>query len=405
MQLIQRGVFVLGHCIASLLTLHADDPQEVFKKGFESSLFITVPARIMDQDVTCILDTGSSTCVLDNSFAATLQKSAGREQVGTATGIIQAERYERISQRCMDFPQQTGPAVSVDLSGFTVATGMQIDAFLGMDFLKPLIFQINKGTPEFRQRTNFQADSKSTAYPVKSIRSLPYIKVGLPVLGDRDFLIDTGSADYCGITSEYARQLIRSNDAMLLDQIPTLDASGVRKKNLYVIREIKLFGITMHDVPAEESSVNVIGLGLMRHLEFSVDFENSIAYVLSSTRTVVSFDLDASGLRTVCKPEQGQIIRRIVTDSPAQKKNILAGDQLLEIDGRIAAELSVREIRKLLSQAGKTIPLKVKSNDRVRDIQLPLSRTFDYPPKWKPRSTDADDFYKSVQQEREGSPR
>ena len=166
-----------------------------------------------------------------------------------------------------------------------------------------------------------------------------------------------------------------------------------------MIREIEFFGITMYDVPAEESSVNVIGLGLMRHLEFSVDFENSIAYVLSPSHTEVSFDLDASGLRTVFKSKQGQVIRRIVPDSPGQKSKILTGDQLLEIDGCIAAELSVWEIRELLSQAGKTIPIKVKSVDQVRDIQLPLTRKFEYPPKWKPRSTEAEDFLKSLQNE------
>jgi len=405
MHLIQRTVLVLGFCITSSFAPRADDPQEVFKRGFERSLFITVPARIMDKDVFCILDTGSTTCVLDNTFAGTLQRSVGKAQVGTATGIIQVERYERISQRCMGFPQQIGPAVSVDLSGFTVATGMRIDAFLGMDFLKPLIFHMDKGTPEFRQRTNFQPDSRSTAYPVKAIRGLPYINVGLPVLGDRDFLLDTGSADYCGVTRDYANQLIRSNDAILLDQIPTLDASGVRKKNLYVIREIELFGITMLDVPAEESSVDVIGLGLIRQLNFSIDFENSVAHVLSPSRSVVEFDLDASGLRTVFRSNQGLVVRRIVPDSPAGKKSIKVGDQLLQIDGRHASNLSAWEIRKLLSQAGKTIPLKVKSNDQVRDIQLPLSRKFEYPPKWKPRSTDADDFYKSLQKEPERSQR
>ena len=399
MNSIQRTVFVLGFCITSLLTLRADDPQEVFKRGFESSLFIAVPARIMDKDVFCILDTGSTTCVLDNTFAGTHLRSVGKEQVGTATGNIQVERYERISQRCMGFPQHIGPAVSVDLSGFTVATGMQIDAFLGMDFLKPLIFHMNKGTPEFRQRTNFQPDTKSTAYRVQAIRGLPYINVGLPVLGDRDFLLDTGSADYCGVTSDYANQLIRSNDAVLLDQIPTLDASGVRKKNLYVIREIELFGITMLDVPAEESSVDVIGLGLMRQLNFSIDFENSVAHVLSPSRSVFEFDLDASGLRTVFRSNQGLVVRRIVPDSPAEKKSIKVGDQLLQIDGRHASDLSVREIRELLSQVGKTIPIKVKSGDRIRDIQLPLSRKFEYPPKWKPRSKDAEDFMKSLENE------
>jgi len=353
----------------------------------------------MDRNVTCILDTGASTCVLDTRFAATLQKPVGKEQARTASGLITVERYERISQRFMAFPQITGPAVAVDLSGFSVTTGMQIDAILGMDFLKRSVFQISNGTPRFRNRNDLERDSISTSYPVKMIRGLPYTEVELPVLGDRPFLIDTGDADYCGITKDYADRLIRTHDAVLLEEIPTLDASGLRKKNLYVIREIQVFGITMRDVPAGESAVNGIGMGLMRHLDFSVDFENSVAYVLPPSRSAVSFDLDASGLRTVFQPDRGRIVRRIVPDSPAEKNKIQVGDQLLEIDGCVASELSFWETWALLSQAGKTIPIKVKSGDQVRNIQLPLRRNFEYPPKWKPRSTNADDFLKSLKNE------
>jgi hypothetical protein len=155
----------------------------------------------------------------------------------------------------------------------------------------------------------------------------------------------------------------------------------------------------MQNVPVVESDFNLIGMGLMRHLDFSVDFENSVAHVLPSSRSVDSFEVDASGLQTVFQPERGLIISRLMPDSPADKHKLQVGDQLLEIDGQIASELSFWEIRNLLSQTGKTIPLKVKSGEQVRDIQLPLSRKFEYPPKWKPRSTQAEDFLKSLQHE------
>ena len=182
-----------------------------------------------------------------------------------------------------------------------------------------------------------------------------------------------------------------------MDEITRLDASGVRSKNAYLIREMKVLGIRIYDVPAVESEINLIGLGVMRQLEFSVDFENAAAYVNKSSPEGISFDLDASGLRTVNQHDNRVIVHLAMPDSPAEKNNIKAGDQLLEIDGRTASELSYWEIRKLLSQAGKTIPIKVTSNGQVREVQLPLSRKFEYPPKWKPRSTDADAFLKSLE--------
>lgn len=320
-------------------------------------------------------------------------------RVVTASGLTTMQQYEQISQRLMEFPQVTGAAAAGDLSGFSLAAGTQIDAILGMDFLNCTVFQISNGKPQFRNRNHLERNLRGQSYPVTTIRKCPYIAVGLPVLADRQFLIDTGWVSYCGITKDYADRLIRTHDALLLEEIPTLDASGLRQKKVYVIREIEVFGITVRDVPAEESDVNLIGLGLMRHFDFSIDFENAVAYVLPSSRSVVSLDLDASGLRTVFQPDRGLIVRRIVPDSPAGKNNIQTGVQLLEIDGRITSELSYLEIRHLLSQVGKTIPIKVKSGDQVRNIQLPLRRNFEYPPKWKPRSTNADDFLKSLKNE------
>ena len=389
----------------TLSALQADGPPDVFEESFARTSALIVPGRIMDRDVTCTLDTGASTCVLDTRFAATLPNSVGTERVGTSSGRITVDRYEQISRSFMEFPQSTGPAVAIDLSDFSLATGMQIDAILGMDCLKRLVFQVSNGTPRFRTAEDFRPDSNATSNSIKTTRGCPFIAVGLPTLGDRQFLIDTGHASYCGITREYVSRLIRTNDAMLLEEIPTLDASGVQKKNLYVIREIKVFGITMYDVPAEESDVNGLGLGLMRHLNFSIDFQNSVAYVLPPSRLRDSFDLDASGLRIVFQRGRGQAVRRIVPDSPAEKNKIHMGDQLLEIDGHIASELSAWEIRKFLSQAGKTIPIKVKSGEQVRDIQLPLRRNFEYPPKWKPRSTQADDFQKFIESESKAAPK
>ncbi len=394
-----KSTAVLVALLMAQAVLRCEEPKDVFYTSFARVSLMAVPGKIMDKDVICILDTGSSTCVMDTKFAASVSKSLGAEQVRTASGLLTVPRFEKIAQRLMAFPQRTGPAVALDLSRISVATGMQIDAILGIDYLRYLFLNVSNGTPGFSDKAEISSGSGVKSYPLSVINGCPYTDVNLPVLGERPFLIDTGSVTYCGITRNYASQLVRANDAMLLEEIPTLDASGVRKTSLYVIREIKVFGVTMYNVPAEESDVNGIGLGLMRHFNFSVDFQNSVAHVLPPTPTRSFFYLDASGLRLVFKPELGHVLRRIVPDSPAEKNHFQVGDQILEIDGRNSSEMSAWEIRELLSQAGKTISIKSQRGDEVRDIQLPLSRKFEYPPKWKPRSTQADHFQKFIESE------
>ncbi len=204
----------LAFCVRCSVGLGAEEPLDAFREGFEKSGSIIVPARIMDRTVTCILDTGASTCVLDKRFAATLQKPVGREVVKTASGLLTVEQFEGISQRFMTLPHITGPAVASDLSKISGLAGMEVDAILGMDLLKRSIFQISNGTPRFRNRNEVEADLGGTSFPLTMIRRCPYFDVGLPVLGDRQFLIDTGWVSYCGITKDYADRLIRTNDAI-----------------------------------------------------------------------------------------------------------------------------------------------------------------------------------------------
>jgi len=384
------------------------EPVDPFVEGFKRTGRIVVPGIIAGRPANCMLDSGATISVVDLELARTFPDPVrgADARVGTPTTVEEVQSYQNIQRNCLNFPKKNGPINVSDLSNLNTDRGIPVDAILGMDYLRPFIFDFKLGRPQFILRSKFLPDRSATSYFLsRNAISHTTVSLDLRVPGKREFIIDTGYNDCLAISSDWIKPLLKAGEAVLLQEIVAVDGSGAKKKSLYVIREIDLLGIKMENVPAVESQLNLIGLGLMRHLDFSVDFENSVAYVLPTSRSVDSFEADASGLRTEFYPGKGLIVHRTMPDSPAEKKTIQAGDQLLEIDGLIASELSAWEIRKLLSQAGKTIPLKVKSNDQVRDIQLPLSRKFEYPPKWKPRSTDADDFYKSLRKEPERSQR
>ncbi len=121
---------VTSLCIAHSILL-GEQPKELFHQNFTRTSAIVAPGKIMDKDVMCILDTGATTCAMDMRFAAGLSISASTEQVGTASGLITVQRFEKITQRLTGFPQRTSPAVALDLTDFSVSMGMQIDAVLG----------------------------------------------------------------------------------------------------------------------------------------------------------------------------------------------------------------------------------------------------------------------------------
>ena len=375
---------------------------DLFAEGFERTGNVIVPGIVAGRRVNCMLDSGATTSVVDLGLARRFPEHlrGPRVKVGTAFRVEEVQSYQSIERSCLDLPVQTGPVNACDLSYLRKDGGIRADAILGMDYCHPLIFCFEAGLPRFVERSKFLPAPAAMAHVLKlKAATHTTANIDLGVLGEREFMIDTGHNGYITILPDWIKRMLTAGDAVLQQEIIADDGSGARSISLYVIREIQVFGITMRNVPAVESELNLIGLALMRHLDISIDFENSVAYVVPSSRSVDSFEIDASGLRTVFQPNIGQTVRHIVPHSPAEKSKILVGDQLLEIDGRIVSGLSYWEIRKLLSQAGKTIPIKVKNGDQVRDIQLPLSRKFEYPPKWKPRSTDAEDFMKSLENE------
>ena len=90
---------------------------------------------------------------------------------------------------------------------------------------------------------------------------------------------------------------------------------------------------------------------------------------------------------------------RMQPDSPAIHCGLREGDQVLLFDGKMPKDLSMLEIRKRLTQAGTTIPLKILRESQEVSIDLPLSYAFEYPPKWPQVKSDADAFFKSLQEQ------
>lgn len=379
-----------------------------FFEGFKRTARIVVPGIIEGRPANCMLDTGATISVVDLELARTFPDPlrGADAKVGTPTTVEEVQSYQNIDRNCLNFPKKNGPINVSDLASLKTGRGLPVDAILGMDYLRPFIFEFKSGRPQFVLRSAFRPDRSATSYFLKrNAISHTTLALDLPVLGKREFIIDTGYNDCLAISSDWIKPLLKAGAAVSLQEIAAVNGSGARKKSLYVICEIELLGIKMKNVPAVESELNLIGLGLMRHFDFSLDFENSVVHVLPTSRSVDSFEADASGLRTEFYPGKGLIVHRIMPESPAEIIKIQVGDELLEINGLTASKLSYWDIRELLSQAGTTIPIKVKSGDQVRDVQLPLSRKFEYPPKWKPRSMQADDFQKFIESESKATPK
>jgi carboxyl-terminal processing protease len=66
------------------------------------------------------------------------------------------------------------------------------------------------------------------------------------------------------------------------------------------------------------------------------------------------------------------IIDHIYEDSPAEKEGLRNGDEIIRIDGKIASDLGLPQVRRMLSQAGKEVEIIVDRKGEILSFLLRL---------------------------------
>ena len=67
-------------------------------------------------------------------------------------------------------------------------------------------------------------------------------------------------------------------------------------------------------------------------------------------------------------------IWRVLPDTPAAVVGIREGDRVIALDGRLASELTLDQLRERLMAPGRTVRLTIERDGTRREIALPLRR-------------------------------
>jgi predicted aspartyl protease len=380
----------------------AEELQEKTGSSFWRTGVIAAAGNIENESILCILDTGASATVLHKDLEKTLPVTAkGKEEdILTLSAKERRVAYDNIEVSIGSYGKQKSRAFVFDLSNLQEVTGLRVGAIVGADYLRNLAFVMQDGTPKFTNSPSAPATEVSTWLVSGSEIQIPEIPLEYPVLGLRKAGFDTGLSEHLAISQEFADLLLRSGDAKFLTKTKVLDASGVQTKSLIAIRELKVLGVQFRNVPAEVGKLNHVGMGLLRHISFTVDFKRSIAYLSSNAQEGRGeFPVDASGIRFVWDDRGYYRIRRIEDGSTAAEADLKLDDELVAISEIQASTLSRWQIREMLAVAGTMVAMTVKRNGNLMEVELPLLRNFQYPPAWSSRSTEAGDFLDTLQKD------
>ena len=352
----------------------------------------------------CGIDPTGYFSTIDAAFANELgierfnDQKTQRVELGTAVFQRYGELEITLFDKSTKLPTISGSSLR-DLGG---VFGHGVDCVLSNDILDKYFIDVSEAAvtnSEHVSRDFRIVDSKHFKW---SPDGVPQLVVRLPILGCRDFLIGTGSNSFLSISDDFANHLIAANRAFKCDTKPGIDLSGKHDGiGIIVIKSVKILDAEFQNVPAIVGNFNSVGFPLLRRLGIALDFPNKQIWHKEVHDAGLSiFPINASGMGVAfASPTQLRVLRNR-PNSAATIAHVEAGDEIVQLDGKQPADLSLFQVQQLLAQHGKTIRVVFDRNGQRLEKNLHLKRPFLYPPVWEATKDDSDEFEKFLEQDK-----
>jgi hypothetical protein len=338
-----------------------------------------------------ILDTGSATSVLDSAWAAEKGiAQGGRPVQALGTGAAQLSMSTVGSLQVGPLELRDLRVGVVPLTGVMQATGHRVDGTIGLEFFARWVVEVDYAGRRIRMYDprSFDYRGSGVQVPVSLDNPIPVALVDLELRDGSTararLAVDLGSSR---LSVRVSRRFAREHPALtgglhapmgtgvggmimgFLHRIPALRIGGLRVPGptVSVAEEDRGF-LT---VPWADGS---IGAPVFRGTRMFIDYTRRRIIFEPTPALQVPAEYDASGLYLVAEDDalRRPRVRHVIAQSPAAAAGVRAGDELVSIDGRPAAELELGAIRALLRRPGETRRLVLRRDGATIDVLLPL---------------------------------
>jgi hypothetical protein len=335
---------------------------------------VLIPVTLGEKTYSCVLDTGSSLMVFDNSLKPLLGKPLGEETVGTLSLPNTIEKFESPAYRVGPFPAtHKEPVVTSDLSRFRQITGHNLRGILGMSFLRNFVVRIDfdKGSVSLSRTLSAETVSNAVKIPFELNRN------GLPIIGGRipaanrphevSFLVDTGASGVA-LNRALFQHLLEEEQLQIVGKTISSDLGNDHWNYKARVKALKLDKfehtelLVSHTFSPQQPSV--MGLSYLSRFRVTFDFPNQQLVLEPGKQFRKRIEPNRSGIRFL-RPEAETVVYSIDEGSPAQSVGIRPGDRILTINDldadtstpfALRQELDAppgREIKLVLSRDGK----------------------------------------------------
>ncbi|MBL0158140.1 MAG: aspartyl protease family protein [Bryobacterales bacterium] len=323
--------------------------------------------------------------------------------IGTANGggdgSTSAALMQDVRLRIGDFELPADPVYAVPMDPIAARKGYALDGLIGASLLKRYVVEHDTGPCSLRlyDPATWTYSGRGATVPVKADRfGVPRITVGLNFAGQPplsgEFIIDSGAAEATlTLSSPFVQKhglleaARRAGERSIQDQM--MGVGGTSAMWITRVASVSLAGasfprpvITLTEARggtlAKSDIAGTIGGELLHRFRVTYDISRNRLFLEPSARLTAPFEADMSGLRWSASGGSFRdfSVRTVFSGSPAANAGVLAGDRLLEIDGRPSGSFDIESLRLHLRRAGQKVRLKLQRADRQFIIEILLTR-------------------------------
>ncbi|NLR77168.1 aspartyl protease family protein [Chitinophaga eiseniae] len=358
---------------------------------YDSQIFIKVRLNDETDTLNFIFDSGAGNTVIDLNTAKKIPSLSVDTGAGiSATGAGGAQKVFLISNYAIihlgNIQLGSVPMIAMDLLHLSEQFGRKIDGIIGYDLLKSFLTEMNTDDSTiylYSFKDKIKAKYKSPL-SFKFYSNIPIVQCAFKLKNGAEysgpFLFDTGAGITAFINTPYVRAngLLKKSGSAIMHTTENLTTSSTS----YDVR-IRGFSIqhnTFNDliisltdvkegVNAMKDITGILGNKIILRFNILFDYSNRRIYLSPGRQYETPFESIFSGLSFRIK-DQKVLINSVVPQSVEERLGIIAGDELLSVNGNTTKEMYA--IKKYFKIPGEKniVVVRSKRNNEIATYKI-----------------------------------
>ncbi len=391
----KKSASILFGCLLflSFTNVSAQVSEIPFTLKENGHIHIKVKVNDFDAPLNFVFDTGATADVLDSKIAKRLGLQADFKQ--SVAGGGGSKTYDIVLGQKLTIASgitiQRSNLVLTDLEPFHQLSDHPFHGIFGYSLLKKYIVKIDyekeklslyKKTSNIDTRNYFKQPFQfDGGIPIPQFNISIQLQNGEVHHGK--VLFDSGAGITLSINSPFSKKhsLAKKAAKRIISKSQNLGHESISEQIAITSLKIGNFefpNMTIslaHDkngVSSYPNYLGILGAKIIKRFTVILDYQEKMLYLKPNALYTGSFEFPLSGIR-LKKVDNTVFVSSVAASSPAYKKGLRKGDQILTIDGITSNSLS--EYYKLLKKEGELISIKVLNvSQQEKTIRIPLQK-------------------------------